>query len=69
MLFIAKYDASYYFLINSDYMPFKCGVDMCFNKSHIRANLHDGTVNYYSSTDIKTFEIKEIYRNDGVYKI
>lgn len=45
MLFIAKYDASHYFLINSDYMPFKCGAD------------------------IRTFEIKEIYRNDDVYEI
>lgn len=29
----------------------------------------DGAAPYYSSTDIKTFEIKEIYRNDGVYEI
>ena len=29
----------------------------------------DGAAPYYSSADIKTFEIKEIYRNDGVYKI
>lgn len=52
MLFIAKYDASHYFLINSDYMPFKCGVDICFNKHHVRANLHDGTVNYYARTEV-----------------
>lgn len=67
-------------------MPFKCGVDICFNRSHVTANLHDETVNYYAYTevfkdyamyqvkhffkeDIKTFEIKEIYRNDDVYKI
>lgn len=29
----------------------------------------DGAAPYYSSADIKTFEIKEIYRNDGVYEI
>lgn len=29
----------------------------------------DGAALYYSSEDIKTFEIKEIYRNDDVYKI
>lgn len=29
----------------------------------------DGAAPYYSSTDIKTFAIKEIYRNDGVYEI
>lgn len=29
----------------------------------------DGAAPYYFSADIKTFEIKEIYRNDDVYKI
>ena len=29
----------------------------------------DGAAPYYYSADIKTFEIKEIYRNDGVYEI
>ena len=29
----------------------------------------DGAAPYYSSADIKTFAIKEIYRNDDVYKI
>ncbi len=29
----------------------------------------DGAAPYYSSADIRTFEIKEIYRNDDVYKI
>lgn len=29
----------------------------------------DGAAPYYSSADIRTFEIKEIYRNDDVYEI
>lgn len=29
----------------------------------------DGAAPYYSSADIRTFEIKEIYRKDDVYEI
>lgn len=68
MLFIAKYDASHYFLINSDYMPFKCGVDICFNKSHVTANLHDGTVDYYARTavfkDYAMYQVKHFFKED-----
>lgn len=68
MLFIAKYDASHYFLINSDYTPFKCGVDICFNKSHVTANLHDGTVNYYARTEVfkdyAMYQVKHFFKED-----
>ena len=61
MLFIAKYDASNYFLINSDYMPFKCGIDICFNKQHVRANLNDGMVNCVNGT--------EVFKNYAMYQV
>lgn len=68
MLFIVKYDASHYFLINSDYMPFKCGVDICFNKSHVRANLHDVIVSYYPRTEVfkdyAMYQVKHFFKED-----
>lgn len=68
MLFIVKYDGSHYFLINSDYMPFKCGVDICFNKSRVTANLHDGTVNCYARTEVfkdyAMYQVKHFFKED-----
>ena len=68
MLFIAKYDASHYFLINSDYMPFKCGIDICFNKSHVRANLNNGMVNYVYGTEVfkdyAMYQVKHFFKED-----
>lgn len=68
MLFIVKYDASYNLLINSDYMPFKCGIDICFNKSHVRANLNNGMVNYVGGTEVfkdyAMYQVKHFFKED-----
>lgn len=52
MLFIIKYEVGQRLLINSGYMPFKCGIDIYFNKPHVRANLNNGSVNYIGGTEV-----------------
>ena len=68
MLFIVKYEVGQYLLINSDYMPFKCGIDICFNKSHVRANLHNGNVDYIGRTEVfkdnAMYQVKHFFKTD-----
>lgn len=70
MLFIVKYGIGQHLLINSDYMPFKCGIDICFNKSHVRANLNNGSVNYIGGTEVfkdyTMYQVKHFFKEDIV---
>ena len=68
MLFIVKYEIGQHLLINSDYMPFKCGIDICFNKYHVRANLENGNVNYIGMTEVfkdyAMYQVKHLFKSD-----
>ena len=65
------------YLVNTDSFALTGGTCSHFNtvvKNLISAVtkdmcIWDGAAPYYSSADIKTFKIKEIYRNDDVYEI
>lgn len=68
MLFIVKYDACCHLLINGNYMPFKCGIDICFNKQHVRANLNNGMVNYVNGTEVfkdyVMYQVKHFFKEE-----
>lgn len=70
MLFIVKYEIGQHLLIDSNYMPFKCGIDICFNKSHTRANLNNGNINYIGGTEVvkdyATYQVKHFFKEDIV---
>lgn len=46
-------------LIDSDFEPFKCGVDICFNKRHTRVNLTNGRITYV--------QMMEVYKDIYIY--
>lgn len=68
MLFIVKYAIGQHLLINSDYMPFKCGIDICFNKPHVRANLNNGGVDYIDRPEVfkdyAMYQVKHFFKED-----
>ena len=53
-------------LINSDCEPFKCGVDICFNKRHTRVNLTNGRITYVQMMKvykgIYIYEVKKLFK-------